>query len=182
MGVIDRYYGDAIRKLVALGQIICAICGGASLVSISGGSHNFVECYKEYLGSGYTKRLLDYPTFIVRLLKRRLRKTAFTVFGTLDTFLMKEFVATRLKGAEHCDWMQSRQSFWMAIEKGNLSLPGLMDIISNFMGVWPLIVCYLKEAGMKDSGYKLVVCPFLVALIFAWFPLLIFVFLFRKNK
>ena len=130
---------------------------GASLVSLSGGSHTLVECYKEYLGSGYTKTVVDYSIFDVRLLKRCLQKTASVVFGTLDPFSMTEFIVTRLKGAEHRDWMQSRQSLRMAIETGDLSLPGLLDVVSNIIGVWPRIVSYLKETGKKDTGESLVV-------------------------
>ena len=50
VGVIDRYHGNASSELVIHGQVLCAIGSGASLVSISGGSHTLVECYKEYLG------------------------------------------------------------------------------------------------------------------------------------
>ena len=157
VGVIDRYHGDASSKLVILGQILCAIGSGASLVSISGGSHTLVECYKEYLGSGCMRVVLDYPTFDVRLLKRCLQKTASTVFGTLDPFSITEFIVTRLKGAGHRGWMQSRQSLRRAIETGDLSLPGLVNIVSNIIGVRPLIVSYLKETGKKDSGDSLVV-------------------------
>ena len=78
----------------------------------------------------------------------------------LDPFLMTEFIVTRLKGAEHCDWMQSRQSLRRAIETGDVSLPGLIDVVSNIIGVWPLIVSYQKETGRKDSGDSLVVCLF----------------------
>ena len=67
-----------------------------------------------------------------------------------------------IEGAEHRDWMQSRQSLRMAIETGNLSLPGLLDVFSNIIGVWPLIVSYLKETGKKDNGDSLVVWLFLV--------------------
>ena len=70
---------------------------------------------------------------------------------------MTEFIVTRLKGAEHRDWMQSRQSLRRAIETGDLSLPGLVDVVSNIIGVWPLIVSYLKKTGKKDSGDSLVV-------------------------
>ena len=155
VGVIDRYNGDASSELVILGQVLCAIGSGASLVSISGGSHTLVECYKVYLGSGCMRGVLDYPTFDVRLFKRCLQKTASTVFGTLDPFSMTEFIVTRLKAAEHRDWMQSRQSLRRAIETGDLSLPGLVDVVSNIIGVWPLIVSYLKETGKKDSGDSL---------------------------
>ena len=157
VGLIDRYLGDANSELVILGQNRCAIGSGASLVSIYGGSHTLVECYKEYLGSGCMRGVLDYPTVDVRLLKRRLQKTASTVFGTLDPFSMTEFIVTRLQGAEHRDWMQSRPSLRRANETGDLSLPGLVDYVSNIIGVWPLIVSYLKETGKKDSGDSLVV-------------------------
>ena len=157
MGVVDRYHGDANSELVILGQVLCAICSGASLVSISGGSHTLVECYKEYLGSGCMRGVLDYPTFDVRLLKRCLQKTASTVFGTPDPFSMTEFIVIRLKGAEHRDWMQSRPSLRRAIETGDLSLPGLVDVVSNIIEVRPLLVSYLKKTGKEDSGDSLVV-------------------------
>ena len=162
VGVVDRYHGDASSELVILVQVLCAIGSGAPLVSISGGSHTLVESYKEYLGSGCMRGVLDYPTFDVRLLKRCLQKTASVVFGTLDPFSMTEFIVTRLKGGEHRDWMQSMQSLRRAIETGDLSLPGLMDVVSNIIGVWPLIVSYLKETGKKNSGDSLVVWFFLL--------------------
>ena len=84
-------------------------------------------------------------------------KTASTVFGVLGPFSVTEFIVTRLKGAEHRDWMQSRQSLRRAIETCDPSLPGLVDVVSNIIGVWPLIVPYLKETGKKDSGDSLVV-------------------------
>ena len=44
LDVIDHYYGDASSKLIFLGQLICAIGSRASPVSISAGSHTFIEC------------------------------------------------------------------------------------------------------------------------------------------
>ena len=113
------------------------------------------------------QRLVYYPTFDVQLLKRCLQKTASAVFGTLDPCSMTEFIITRLKGAEHCEWMQSSQSLRRAIKTSNLSLPVLVDVVSNIFQVWPLVVFYLQESGKKDSGDSLVVCLFLVALILA---------------
>ena len=161
VAIIHRYYGGANSELTILGKILSAVGSGASLVSLSGGSHTLVDCYREYLGSGYTKTLVDYPSFDVRLLKWCLQKTTTVVFGTLDPFSMTEFIVTRLKGAEHRDWMQSRQSLRMAIETGHLSLPGLPDVVSNIIGVWQLNVSFLKETGKKDSGDSLVVWRFL---------------------
>ena len=80
VGVIDCFLGDANSELVIHGQFLCAIGSGASLVSVSGGSHTLVDCYKEYLGRGCMRGVLDYPTFDGRLLKRCLQKTASTVF------------------------------------------------------------------------------------------------------
>ena len=94
VAIIDRYYGDANSELAILGKIFSAVGSGASLVSFSGGSHTLVECYREYLGSGYTKTFVDYPSFDVRLLRRCLQKTASGVFGTLDHFSMMEFIVT----------------------------------------------------------------------------------------
>ena len=178
--IIDRYYGDANSELAFLGKILSAVGSGASLVSLFGGFHTLVECYKEYLGIGYTKTLVDYPVFDVRLLKRCLQKIASVVFGTLEPFSMTEFLVTRLKGAEYQDWMQSRLSVRMAIETGDLSLPRLLDVVSNIIGVWPLIVSYLKETGKKDSGDSLVVWPFL-RVFFRIMPIFIQVSLFRRK-
>ena len=125
--------------------------------------------------------LLDYPTFDVMLLKRCLQKTAYTVFGTLDPFSMTAFIMNRLKGAEHRDWMQSRQSLRRAIETGDLSLPGLVDVVSNIIGVWPLFVSYLKEAGNRDSGDSLVVWFSSLSFCFKMAATAYFCFMFRKK-
>ena len=70
---------------------------------------------------------------------------------------MREFFVTRLKGAQHRDWMQLRHSLRMAVETGNLSLPGLLDVVGNIIREWPLVVSCLKETGKRDCGDSLVV-------------------------
>ena len=52
---IDQYYGDPNSELTFLVKVLCAVGKGASVNFICGGSHTLVHCYKEYLGSGYTK-------------------------------------------------------------------------------------------------------------------------------
>ena len=47
VAIIDRYYGDANSELAILGRILIAVGSGASPVSLVGGSHTLVECYKE---------------------------------------------------------------------------------------------------------------------------------------
>ena len=122
---------------------------------------------QEYLGSGYTKTIVNYPIFDVPLLKRCLQKIESLVSGTLDFLSMTKFVVIRLKWAKDQDWMQSRQSLRMALDTDDLSLHGLTDVVSNIFGVWPLIVSYPKETGMKDSDDGFVECLFLVDSFFA---------------
>ena len=167
VGVVDRFYGNASSELVFFGQVLCAIGSGASLVSISGGSNTPVECYDEYIWSGYIQGLLDYPVFDARMLRRGLQKSASAVFGTLDPFLRTEIIVIYLRGAEYREWMQSRQFLRRAIETGDLCLRGLVDVVSNIIGVWPLIVSHLKETAKKDSDVSLVVYLFLVASVLA---------------
>ena len=130
------------------------------------------------------KSFVDYPNFDVRLLKWCLQKTASVIFGTLDPFSMTEVIVTQLKGAEHRLWMQSRQSLLrMAIETGDLSLPGFLDVVSNIIGVWPLIVSYLKETGKKESGDSFVVWRFFLSFLFVYCPyLLMFSYLEERDR
>ena len=71
----------------------------------------------------------------------------------------------RLKGAETRDWMASRPALRKAIITNNLSMPDLVNVVANIVGVWPLIVSYLKESGRKDEGDSLVVRSFLVGIL-----------------
>ena len=152
-----RYHSNPSGELTILGEIFCAIGSGTKLISLSGSSHTLVDCHKEYLGSGCTKTLVDYHTFDVRLLKWCLWKIASVVFRTPVPFSITEFTVTRLKGAEHRDWMQSRQSLRMDLKTCDLSFPGLLDVVSNIIEMWPFNVSYLKQAGQKDSVDSLVV-------------------------
>ena len=99
--VTDRFAVDATHELPVLGSIVAAVGGSASLVAVFGGSHVLADTYGEYLGNGYTHKLVEYPTFDLRLLKRCLKKVSSSVFGSLDPSSMTEFFVTRLKGAEH---------------------------------------------------------------------------------
>ena len=157
VSVADRFAVDATHELSVLGSVMSAVVGSASLITVSGGSHVLVDTYREYLGSGYSHKLVECPIFDLRLLKRCLQKVSSSVFGSLDPFSMTEFIVTRLKGAEHRDWMMSRYSLRRAIITGELSMPSLVKVVSNIVGVWPLIVVYLKETGRKTDGDSLVV-------------------------
>ena len=54
-------------------------------------------------------------------------------------------------------WMASRSTFRRAIITQDLTMPRLVDIATNFTGVWPLKVSYLKQMGREDDGGSLVV-------------------------
>ena len=170
--VVDRFTVNAAHEIAVLGSLVAAVGSSACLVAVSGGSHGVADTYKVYLGSGYSRKLVEYPVFDLRLLKRCLQKVSSFVFGSLDPFSMTEFIVTRLKGAEHRDWMMSRTNLGHAIFTGELSMPSLVEVVSNIVGVWPLIVVYLKETGRKTDGDSLVVQFVLHFCIHSQFPLL----------
>ena len=62
----------------------------------------------KYLGNGYTQKLVEYPSFDLRVFKRCLQRKASGVFGSLDGFALTEVIVNWLKGAETRDWMSSR--------------------------------------------------------------------------
>ena len=155
--VLDRFSGNVGEEVVALGRIIDAIGPDVRLVSVQGEPHALVEAYVNFLGNGYQQKLIEYPLFDLRLFKRCLQKTASSVFGTLDPYSMTEFIINRLKGAESRDWMASRPAPKRAILTSRLAMPELVDVVANIVGVWPLIVAFLKETGRKDDGDSLVV-------------------------
>ena len=157
VAVTDRFAVDATYELSVLGSVFAAVGVSASLVAVSGGSHVLADTCGEYLGSGYSRKLVEYPVFDLRLLKRCLQKKPSSVFGSLDPFSMTEFIVMRLKRAEHRDCMMSRSSLRHAIITEELSMPSLADVASNIVGVCPLIVVYLKENGRKTDGDSLVV-------------------------
>ena len=154
---LDRYSSDPHQEISTLGRVVDALGPDVSVASISGGSTVLVEAFGEYLGSGYRQKLNDYPVFDLRLFRRCLQLTSSSVFGSLDGLAMTEFIVSRLKAAETRDWMSSRHALKEAILTNDLSMPHLVDVVANIIGVWPLIVSYLKETGRKDDGDSLVV-------------------------
>ena len=155
--VTDRLAVDATHELSVLGSIVAAVGGSASLVAVSGGWHVLADTYGEYLGSGYSHKLVEYPVFDLPLLKRCLQKVSSSGLRSLDPFSLTDFSVTRLRGAEHRDWIRSRSSLRHAIINGELSMPSPVDVVNKIKGVWLLIVVDLKETGRKTDGDNLVV-------------------------
>ena len=166
VATLDRYSIDHHQEIRALGRMVDALGRDVLVASISGASIVLVEAFCEYVGSGYRQKLIDYPVFDLQLFRRCLQRTSSSVFGSLDGLAMTEFIVNRLKGAETRDWMSSRPALKKAILTNDLSMPHLVDVVANIIGVWPLIVSYLKETGRKD-GDSVVVrsCSFLVVLV-----------------
>ena len=46
-------------------------------------------------------------------------------------------------------------------------MPCLVDVVANIVGVWPLVVSYLKETGRKDDEDSLVVRSSTVGVLWA---------------
>ena len=142
-----------------MGKILEAAGPDAAVVSLRGGPHVLAEAFANYLGSGCQTKLID-----LRLMKRCLQRTAPFFFGSLDPFSLTEFIVNRLKGAETRDWMASRPALRKAIITHDLSMPELVNVVANIVGVWHLIVSYLKKTGRKDEGDSFVVKPLLVGI------------------
>ena len=157
VATLDRYSSNRHQEMTAMGWVVDALGPDVSVASISGGSTVLVEAFGEYLGNGYRQKLIDYPVFDLRLFRRCLQRTASSVFGSLDGLAMTEFIVNRLNVAETRDWMSSRPALKKAILTNDLSMPHLVDVAANIIGVWPLNVSYVKKTGRKDDGDSLVV-------------------------
>ena len=165
VAVLSRFSANTTLEATVLGKIVDAAGPDTAVVSPNGGPHVLAEAVASYLGSGYQAKRIEYPAFDLRLLKRRLQRTASSLFGSLDPFFLTEFVVNRLKGAETRDWMVFGPALRRAIIANNLSLPDLVNVFANIVGVWPLLVSYLKETGRKDEGDSLVVKSFTVGIL-----------------
>ena len=165
VAVLNRFSSDTTLEATVLGIILDAAGSETAVVSLHGGPNVLAEVFASYLGSGYQAKLIEYPTFDLRLLKRCLQRTASFVFGSLDPFSLTEFVVNRLKGAETRDLMASRPALHKAIITNNLSMPELVNVVENIVGAWPLIVSYLRETGRKDEGDCLEVRSFPVVIL-----------------
>ena len=165
VAVLNRFSANTTLEATVLGKILDAAGSDTAVVLLHGSPHVLAEAFASYLGSGYQAKLIEYPTFDLRLLKRCLQRTASFVFGSLDPFSLTEFVVNRLKGAKTRDWMASRPALGKAIITNDLSMPELVNVVANIVAVWPLIVSYLKETGRKDEGDILVVRSFPVGIL-----------------
>ena len=141
VAVLNRFGANTTMEATVLDKILDAAGPNIDVVLLHGGPHVLAKAFASYLGSGYHAKLIEYPTFDLRWLKRCLQRTASSVFGSLDPFALTEFVVNRLKGAETRDWMASCPALRKAINTNDLSMPGLVDVVANIVVVprrnWP---------------------------------------------
>ena len=149
---LDLFRTAATPEKCVLRSIIAAIGKSSSVDATSADFDVLAETYVDYRGNVYQQKLIEYPVFLLHLLKRCLQKLSFCAFDSLDPFSMREFIVTRLKRAEKCNWMMSRCSLRRAIITVELTMPSLVEVVANTVGVWPLIVSYLEETGREHYG------------------------------
>ena len=165
VAMLNQFSASTTLEATILGKILDPAGPDTAVVSLHGGPHVPAEVFASYLGTGYQAKLIEYPTFDMRLLKLCLQRTASSVFGSLDPFSLTEFVVNRLEGAETRDWMACRPALRKDIITNDVSMPELVNVVANIVGVCPLIVSYLKETGRKDEGDSLVVRSFPVGIL-----------------
>ena len=86
VAITNRFCSDATHNLSVPGSVVVAVGGSGTIVAVSDGSHLLADNYREYLGSGYSHKLVEYPAFDLRLLKRCLQKGILfrlRIFGSL---------------------------------------------------------------------------------------------------
>ena len=159
VATLDRYSCDLHREISALDQLVDALGPDISVVSISAGSNLLVKAFCEFLGSGYRQKLIDYPSFDLRIFSVVCNGQLLSPFGSLQGFGMTEFIVNRPMNVEIRDWMSSCPAQKEAILTNNLSMPHLVDVLTKITGVSPLFVFYLNETGRKDDGNRLVMRP-----------------------
>ena len=84
VALLSRVSANSTLEATFLAKILDAAGPDTSVVSLCGGPHVLAEVFASYLGSGYRAKLVEHPTFDLRLLKRCLQQTAASVFGSLD--------------------------------------------------------------------------------------------------
>ena len=70
VATLYRCSSNPYQEVSVSGQIVDALGPDVSVASISGGLTVLMEALCKYLGSGYRQKLIDYPIFDLRLLRR----------------------------------------------------------------------------------------------------------------
>ena len=76
----------------------------------------------------------------------------FVRFWDLGSFLHDGVRRHQAQESRGPDWMISRSSLFRAIFTGEVSMPLLVEVNSNIVGVWPLLVVYIRETGKRQKA------------------------------
>ena len=133
--VSDRFSSDATQELSVLRSVVAAVGIWASPVAVSGGP---------------TVNIWAVGTIGMGL-------SVFFRFWVFGSVFRDGIYCHAIEGAEHCEWMMSRSGLRRSIITGELLMPSLLEVVSNFVGVWLFIVLYLKETGRRTDDDSLVV-------------------------
>ena len=71
--VLSRFSTNITLEAAILAKFVDAAGPDTYVVSLHGAPHVLAEAFATYLGSGYSAKLVEYPTFDLRLLKRCLQ-------------------------------------------------------------------------------------------------------------
>ena len=121
------------------------------------GSDVLAEIYGDYFGSGYDRKLVEYPIIDFQLLKICFQKVFSSVFGSLDPFLLTECIFNRLSDAEHRYWMKSPSARRRATFFKEMSMPYLVEVVSKLVLALLFTVSSINETSKKLDGENLVV-------------------------
>ena len=155
--VNNKFFFEALVEFGIIGQILVSTDATFPVVLIVEGSSLLDEDYAAHIDSGNKQKLIDFSIFILRLQKRCLRMSSSSVFASLNGFSMTLYLVTCLKVVKNRDWMMSRTALRRAIITWDLSMPGLLEVLTIMVGIGPPIVSYLKETGKVDKEDSLVV-------------------------
>ena len=67
VAVLNRFSANTTLEATVLGKILDAAGPDTAVVLLHGGPHVLAEAFASYLGSGYQAKLVEYPTFDLRL-------------------------------------------------------------------------------------------------------------------
>ena len=73
VAVLSRFSANTTLEATILAKILDAAGPDISAVPLHGGPHVLAEAFASYLGGVYRAKLVEYPTFDLRLLKRCLQ-------------------------------------------------------------------------------------------------------------
>ena len=156
-----------------LGGVLSCVGDSASVVPFSGGSNSFVEVFDEYLGTGKTREVMDYPVFDLAALKRCIHRSSAVVPEKLDLFSNTEFLSVRLKGFYYRDWMRIWPTWHRAIESRTPRDAIVVGCSAQF-GLCVAFGCDFHKGNSKGGSRRQIGGKTILQLLLPSFPIALF--------